>query len=106
MDFPFPLTTQFLNGVGVVGETILILLLIVFDKGITLKSRVTDRDKIIERQDVVIVRQDETIDWQRDSMIEKDRQIADLTRAAQMSAAGFQKVGVAAEQIASGGEGT
>lgn len=98
-----PITPSFLSQIGVVSETVLILLLLIFNKGITLQSRVKDRDEIIAKQDLTIESKDATIEWQRESLVEKDKQIADLTRAAQMSAAGFQKVSQAAEQIAGNG---
>lgn len=94
----FPLSTEFLNGLGVVGLSVLVLLLVIFGKGLTLQSRVKDRDDIIARQD-------ETIEWLRQANSNKDAQIFDLTQAVQVSAMGFQKVGIAAEQIA-GGERT
>lgn len=101
----FTITPTFLSQIGVVSETVLILLLIVFDKGLTLKSRVKDRDDVIFKLEGVIEKQDETINWQRETLTEKDRQIADLTRAAQMTALGFQKFGQAAEQVVAGSDG-
>lgn len=92
-----PLSPAFWNGVGVVGVVVFVFLLLVFDRGITLKSRVTDRDKIIASKDV-------TIERLQDSGDTKDQIIANLTGAVQVSAQGFQKVGQYAEQVA-GGEG-
>ena len=94
----FPLSTEFLNGLGVVGISVLILLLVIFGKGLTLNSRVKDRDKIIEKQDA-------TIEWQRLTIERLTEQVAGGTRAAEVSASALQKVGQAAEQIA-GGEST
>lgn len=91
----FPLSTEFLNGVGVVGVCVLILLLLIFGKGLTLNSRVTDRDQIIEKQDL-------TIEWQRQTIEAKDAMIADLIGGTQISATALQKVSQAAEQIAGG----
>lgn len=92
----FPLSTEFLNGLGVVGLCILVLLLVIFEKGLTLQSRVKDRD-------LIIARQDSTIEWQRVSLEKKDTQIDDLTEAVKVAATGFQKVGRAAEKIAGDG---
>lgn len=91
----FPLSTEFLNGLGVVGVCVLILLLVIFGKGLTLNSRVTDRDEIIANQN-------ETIDWQRKTIEAKDQMILDLIGGARISATALQKVGQAAEQIAGG----
>lgn len=90
-----PITVEFLDGLGVVSLCLIILMAVIYNKGLTLNSRVTDRDKII-------VKLEETIEWQRQSMDTKDQTIADLTRAVQMAGMGFQKVGQAAEQIVSG----
>lgn len=90
-----PITVEFLDGLGIVSVCVLVLLAVIYNKGLTLNSRVTDRDHIIAKQD-------ETIEWQRQSMDAKDQTIADLTRAVHMAGMGFQKVGQAAEQIAGG----
>lgn len=91
----FPVTVEFLDGLGVVSLCVLVLLAVIYNKGLTLNSRVKDRDEIIAKQDI-------TIEWQRQSLDNKDEQIADLTRAVQMAGMGFQKVGQAAEQMAGG----
>lgn len=90
-----PLSSEFLNSLGVVGICVFILLLLIFGKGLTLNSRVKDRDAIIEKQDA-------TIEWQRAALDAKDDIISDLTGGARVSATALQKIGQAAEQIAGG----
>lgn len=80
----FPLSTEFLNGLGVVGICVLVLLLVIFGKGLTLNSRVKDRDEIIAKQDV-------TIEWLQKSSEAKDQMIADLIGGARVSATALQK---------------
>lgn len=92
------LTKDFLNGLGTVGISVLVLLLVVFGKGLDLSRVVKDKDKIIAKQD-------ETIEWQRQSMDEKDATIAELLGGARVTAQSLAKVSKAAERIA-GGEGT
>lgn len=93
----FPLSTEFLNGLGVVGISVLVMLLVVFGKGLALQREVKDRD-------ATILKQDSTIEWQRLSMDEKDRQIADLIGGTRVTTQSLQKVSQAAEQLA-GGDG-
>lgn len=91
----FPLSTEFLNGLGVVGISVLVMLLVVFGKGLALQREVKDRDATIEKQDA-------TIEWQRASMDEKDSQIADLIGGTRITTQSLAKVSRAAEQIANG----
>lgn len=88
MDFPFPLSTDFLNGLGVVGISVLILMLLIFGKGLALSREVKQRD--------------ETIAWQRGTIDEQARQITALSGGAAVSATALHKVSEAAESIASG----
>lgn len=94
----FPLSAEFLNGLGVVGISVFVLLLVIFGKGLALQREVKDRDARIAKQD-------ETIAWQRATIGEKDRQISELIGGTRISATALQKVSQAAEQIAAGGEG-
>lgn len=89
MDVASWLNTDFLNGLGVVGICVLVLLLLIFGKGLALTREVKDRDK--------------TIAWQRLSMDEKDKQIALLLGGTQVSVEALHKVSTAAERIAGGG---
>lgn len=88
MEIPFPLSTEFLNGLGVVGISVLIVMLLIFGKGLALMREVKQRD--------------ETIAWQRMTIETKDEQISNLIGGTQISATALQKVSQAAEQIASG----
>lgn len=84
------ITADFLNGIGVVGLCVLILLLLVFGKGLALSREVKNRD--------------ETIIWQRETIAEKDIQITALIGGTTVSATALQKVSQAAEKIAAGDE--
>lgn len=81
------ITPSILDGIGTVGTWTLIVLLLVFDKGLALKSSVTFRDKIIERQ------------WQ--IIDEKDAQLNGFKTATQISAGALEKISNAADDLRS-----
>lgn len=89
------LTADFLNGLGVVGVCVLVFLLIIFGKGLALQREVKDRD-------ITIARQNDTIEWQRQSMDAKDEQISDLINGTRVTTESLRKVSQAAEQMAGG----
>lgn len=100
------ITPAALSDIGVVGLVVLIFLMIVFGKGLALMREVKERDNTINiLRTVEIPNRDETIEWQRKALDEKDRHIADLIGGTRVSTESLRKVSQAAEQIASGGDG-
>lgn len=85
------ITRDFLDGLGVVGICVLVMLMLAFGKGLALQREVKDRDK--------------TIEYQRLTIDNLTASVAALTGAAQVSARSLQKVSQAAEEIV-GGEGS
>lgn len=88
MDFNW-LTSDFLNGLGTVGIAVLVMLLLIFGKGLALMREVKDRDK--------------TIEWQRLTIDELNAQNRELLTGNYVAANALDKVSNAAVQQA--GEG-
>lgn len=91
MDLSDILTLNFLNGLGTVGTWAFIGTCLIFGKGLALQREVTQRDQ--------------TIEWQRVTIEEKDAQIRDLIMGTRVSVDAFKKVGEAVAIVAEGGEG-
>lgn len=91
------ITHDFLNGLGVVGLSVLVMLMVTFGKGLALQREVRDRDQ-------TIVQKNQTIEWLQQSNDAKDRIIADLANGTRVTTESLRKVSVAAERLAGGEE--